>query len=529
MRLHKTTIVLFIIALLFFMVGNPWLPITDPVESNYALTAKEMVVTGDWLSPQIYGQYWYDKPIMVYWLLALSFKVFGFADWAARMPSGIMGAASLALLYQMMRTDTKRRIISLSAVAIMGTSLLFWPVAHGIITDMILLFTTVGTWGYAYRGLTQDSTRAMVLAYVFAGLGVLTKGPVALVLPGLLLLVFVAYMRSWTMLKRLLSWQGLMAFVFVAGPWYLYMYLTHGMDFLNGFLGLNNITRATQSEHPENNVWWYYIALTLGAMMPWTGVFIYGLYKSVKARTPACVYCLIMGLGTVVFYSCMATKYPTYTFISIIPFSVIAAVGLVQAFKPGSSKHLEWWLIFPTLLLWLAYGVGTRFLHWGFWYLLYIFIALFGLGLIHYHLRRNRYIIPVLVAVGTMVISSIVITEGLVPLVHQRSSTGLLEAVEGTDRHLYYYNAYATSLDYYTGKSLVKIKGPADSKRSEAWEGKYKMAQIDQADLAPKLAAGEAVMIFVPKTEEKNFAQSPLASYVKVQEVLDRTTIYVNR
>ena len=95
MRLHKTTIVLFIIALLFFMVGNPWLPITDPVESNYALTAKEMVVTGDWLSPQIYGQYWYDKPIMVYWLLALSFKVFGFADWAARMPSGIMGAASL--------------------------------------------------------------------------------------------------------------------------------------------------------------------------------------------------------------------------------------------------------------------------------------------------------------------------------------------------------------------------------------------------------------------------------------------------
>ena len=501
MRLHKTTIVLFIIALLFFMVGNPWLPITDPVESNYALTAKEMVVTGDWLSPQIYGQYWYDKPIMVYWLLALSFKVFGFADWAARMPSGIMGAASIALLYQMMRTDTKRRIISLSAAAIMGTSLLFWPVAHGIVTDMILLFTT----------------------------GVLTKGPVALVLPGLLLLVFVAYMRSWTMLKRLLSWQGLMAFVVVAGPWYLYMYLTHGMDFLNGFLGLNNITRATQSEHPENNVWWYYIALTLGAMMPWTGVFIYGLYKSVKVRTPACVYCLIMGLGTVVFYSCMATKYPTYTFISIIPFSVIAAVGLVQAFKPGSSKHLEWWLILPTLLLWLTYGVGTRFLHWGFWYLLYIFIALFGLGLIHYHLRRNRYIIPVLVAVGTMVISSIVITEGLVPLVHQRSSTGLLEAVEGTNRHLYYYNAYATSLDYYTGKSLVKIKGPADSKRSEAWEGKYKMAQIDQADLAPKLAAGESVMIFVPKTEETNFAQSPLAPYVKVQEVLDRTTIYVNR
>ena len=75
MNLSRLTPVLFVVWLVFFMVANNILPVTDPVESNYALTAKEMVLSGNWLSPQIYGTYWYDKPIMIYWLIALAFKI----------------------------------------------------------------------------------------------------------------------------------------------------------------------------------------------------------------------------------------------------------------------------------------------------------------------------------------------------------------------------------------------------------------------------------------------------------------------
>lgn len=89
MKLSRLTPVLFVVWLVFFMVANNMLPVTDPVESNYALTAKEMVLSGNWLSPQIYGTFWYDKPIMIYWLIALAFKVFGFADWVVRLPSAI--------------------------------------------------------------------------------------------------------------------------------------------------------------------------------------------------------------------------------------------------------------------------------------------------------------------------------------------------------------------------------------------------------------------------------------------------------
>ena len=82
MKLSRLTPVLFVVWLVFFMVANNILPVTDPVESNYALTAKEMVLSGNWLSPQIYGTYWYDKPIMIYWLIALAFNL-----WHCRLGS----------------------------------------------------------------------------------------------------------------------------------------------------------------------------------------------------------------------------------------------------------------------------------------------------------------------------------------------------------------------------------------------------------------------------------------------------------
>ena len=91
MKLSRLTPIVFIIFLVFYLFGNNMLPVTDPVESNYALTAKEMVLSGDWLSPQIYGTYWYDKPIMIYWLIAIGFKIFGIADWVVRLPSAFFG------------------------------------------------------------------------------------------------------------------------------------------------------------------------------------------------------------------------------------------------------------------------------------------------------------------------------------------------------------------------------------------------------------------------------------------------------
>ncbi|WP_295236759.1 glycosyltransferase family 39 protein [Veillonella sp.] len=479
MRLHRLTVICFLIALAMYAIGNGALPVTDPVESNYALTAKEMVVTGDWLSPQIYHNYWYDKPIMIYWLIGLSYKLFGFTDFAARFPAALFGALAIGLFYQVVRSISGRRLLSLWSAMILGSSLEFWLLARGIVTDMVLLWATIGTFAYAYRGLTEGKTRFMVWAYIFAGLGVLTKGPVALVLPGILLLVYALVMRSWRMVRYIFAWQGILAFIIVVLPWYGYMYLTHGQDFINGFLGLHNVVRATQSEHPDVNYWWYYLAMFPIASLPWTGAILYGMYYGWRLKQPFYIFSMVMGWGTLLFYSLMATKYPTYTFISLIPFSFLGAFGVVKLLRPGAPCKGWWRLMGPAFALWLILGIASFFVPWGFWYLLYVFIVVGIIVTVLMYINRKRYMLPVVIAFVTMAIAGLVIHEGVQPLIEQRSSETYAPIVANYEGDIYFYGNYSASLVYYTDKEITKIEDDAISsireKRSAAWDGKNTM------------------------------------------------------
>lgn len=529
MKLHRLTILFFLAALFFYTFGNHLLPVTDPVESNYALTAKEMVQSGNWLSPQIYHQFWYDKPIMIYWLIALSYKVLGISDFAARLPSALFGALTVGLMYQEMRTITGRRILSIWSSIILGSSLAFWVIAHGIITDMVLIFATMGTMAYAYRGLMDKKPWLVALAYAYAGIAVLTKGPVGLVLPGLLLILFAASQRSLDMLKRLFPWQGILAFCLVGLPWYIFMYVAHGQAFIDGFLGFNNMVRATVSEHPADNVWWYYLAVFLGASLPWTGVVIYEMVKG-RSRQPDYLYLMIWGWGTILFYSLMATKYPTYTLISLLPFSILGAMGAVRVMDPGQSRARWLALILPTLILWGALFAGSFFVKWGFWYLLYVLVAAGFIMLISLQWQHKFFLMPAAITVITMLISVVVIHEGLTPLIRQRSSVDILPAVESYEGdQIYYLGGYDTSLVYYTGREVWRVEEKnnySDEKRSSVWNRKYTMPEIDVETVSRKITAGEKVLLLVDKKTVDSFQAGPLAPMMREVYHDRNTTIY---
>ncbi len=436
MKFSRLTPVVFIVWLVFYMFGNNMLPVTDPVESNYALTAKEMVLSGDWLSPQIYGTYWYDKPIMIYWLIALGFKVFGIADWVVRLPSAIFGALSVATMYQSTRTMSGKWALGLIGASVLGTSLMFWSVAHGVITDMVLLYTTLMVMIYSYKGLVEQKP----------------------------------------------DWRGILAFCVVCLPWYVYMYSVHGQDFINGFLGLHNVTRATQSEHPEDNVWWYYLAIFLGASMPWTGAVIYGIIDGFKQRHTGFIYNMTWGVGIVLFYTLMATKYPLYTFVSLVPFSAIGALGVMKLIRKGKSRALKWIIMGPTLLLWIAYVAGSFFAPWGFYCLLYVVVAMAILAMFYTWYTKRGYRLVTIIVLGTMVISSIVVMEGLEPFVKQRSNIDVVPVVDSYEGDVYYYNGYSTAVVYYTGHKVIKINGD-ESRWDDRDKLKKRSAEVKQVHL----------------------------------------------
>lgn len=517
MKIHRLSIVFFIVTLVMYVAGNVSLPITDPVESAYALTAKEMVISGDWLSPQIFHQYWYDKPALIYWLIALSYKLFGISDFAARLPSGLLGALSVAWMYQLVRSISGRRLLAIWSAIVLGTSLEFWILAHGIVTDMALLLASVGTFGYAYRGLAEGRTKWIVIAYLFAGIGVLGKGPVGIVLPGLLFLVYAGVMRSWRMVRLLFPWQGILVFLLVAGPWYGYMYHTHGQAFVDGFLGLHNIGRALESEHPADNHWWYYLALFPAASLPWTGAVIYGMYYGWRQRSDFYLFSMIAGWGTILFYTLMATKYPTYTFISLVPFSFLGAVGIVKLLRIGADRRLWWILMGPTFFLWGLLAVGSYFVGWGFWYLLYVLVGVGIVLLLACYFNGKRYLLPAVIGLVTMLIAGVVIYEGVAPLVIRRSSVDYVPAVEAFRGQVYYYDGYSTSLVYYTDREVIRINSDyaPEEKRSALWNGKYKMPIVSEQEAYAHLSKEQALVI-VPRRSLKYLQQSPLMGLFRV-------------
>ena len=324
------------------------------------------------------------------------------------------------------------------------------------------------------------------------------------------------------MVKALFPWQGILVFLAVVLPWYGYMYHTHGMEFINGFLGLHNVTRATQSEHPEVNHWWYYLPIFLGGSLPWTGAILYGMYRGWKTRTDAYLYTMIMGWGTILFYTMMATKYPTYAFISVIPFSLLGAFGIISL--KDASHRAWWWVLGPTLVLWWALGIGTFFAPWGFWWILRAVVVGLTLFLGGCYWYRKRLMMPFTVGMGTLVVLGIVLMEGLVPFLGLRSSVTYHEQIRSFHGPVYYYGEYAASVPYYLDVTPVRVEPSPERlakynvQRSAKWNGKNVMPQIEEQELFKRLQSGERMLIITNKNYGKELEESSVGQYLERDE-----------
>lgn len=314
------------LVLLYFW-GNGTLSVTAPVEVNYAQTAKEMLAAGNYLSPQIYGNYWYDKPIFFYWELVAAFSMFGVTDFAARFFPALFAAAGLVLTYAFARRIYDELTAFWSAI-ILGTGVLYSFLAKLILTDMSLFVFFGGTLAAFFIGYRERRQKYFYIAYACAGLAVLTKGPIGLLLPGLVILVFLLVERDLSALRRLCIPTGLLVFAAVCAPWYVYMYFAHGADFVNTFLGIHNVLRATVSEHAKWNVWYFYLGIYFLGMFPWSFALPLGLYRAWRVRPAMDVrtrFLLVWAIVVPVFFQLMATKYPTYSFPAFLPTAILTA------------------------------------------------------------------------------------------------------------------------------------------------------------------------------------------------------------
>ncbi|MBR4384648.1 MAG: glycosyltransferase family 39 protein, partial [Selenomonadaceae bacterium] len=181
-------IMLFGLSLILFFLGGGLIPITDPTECCYTLTAKEMLAAGDWLSPRIYGDFWFDKPIMFYWELLLAYKIFGVGEFASRFFPAVFATGGIFLTY-FFGAKLYNGKIGFVAAVMLATSLEFWYLSHAVITDMTLLFTFSLTLITFFLGYRANNPKLYFWSFAASGVAILTKGPIGFFLPGLIILI----------------------------------------------------------------------------------------------------------------------------------------------------------------------------------------------------------------------------------------------------------------------------------------------------------------------------------------------------
>lgn len=328
----------------FFYLGN--LPLFDPDEPVYAETALEMLQNQDFISPRIYGQFWYDKPPMYYWLVAGAFKVFGVGEFAARFPSALLSALGSVMLYLAGRKLFNDRAGLLSAL-VLATSLEYFYLSKASVTDITLTFFLTGA-------LLAFLLRKNYLFYACTALAVVTKGPIGVVFCGAIVGLYLLLTGNVRLLKRMKLFSGGVLFSAIAVPWYWIMYHYHGMDFINTFLGFHNVTRFLQPEHQTGTLWYYYIPVLIIGFFPWTAfltqAFIGGLRNKGQERNHTLF--LVIWISVVfLFFTLSQTKLVSYILPMYPPLALLVGWYFDKAWTEKRSSVLKWSSIILAILV----------------------------------------------------------------------------------------------------------------------------------------------------------------------------------
>ncbi|MBR0061882.1 MAG: glycosyltransferase family 39 protein, partial [Selenomonadaceae bacterium] len=347
---------LLILSLILFFLGGWLIPITDPTESVYVLTAKEMLAAGEWLSPRIYGDFWFDKPIMFYWELLIAYKIFGVNEFAARFFPAVFATLGVFMTY-FFGAKLYNRKVGFVAAVMLATSLEYWYLAHAIITDMTLLVLFSLTLMSFFLGYRAGEPRLYLIAFGASGLAVLTKGPIGFFLPGLIILIFLAWQGDLRHLKKLFRARNLLLFAAVVAVWYVPMTFIHGAEFLENFLGVHNFLRATVSEYPKTDVWYYYLLITTIGFLPWSIPMIWGAIKKLR-RVPTFdmteKFLIVWTLTVIIFFQLCATKYITYTLPAMLSAMIFFARFFVRHWKVFVGIAVGSLIIYPLIQIFVA-------------------------------------------------------------------------------------------------------------------------------------------------------------------------------
>ena len=347
-----------------FFAGLGSLPLLEPDEGRNAEVAREMLASGDWIAPHYNGLAYLDKPAVFFCMVALSFKVGGLQEWAARAPSALMGLCLLLLAWILTRRMFSNAT-ALRAVVVSATAPLVVVFSRLVIFDMTLAFLiTLAMVSFWFAEAAEFQRPGLDILMFFAmGMATITKGPVGFLLPLLSITVYEAVRGELGELKRLRWGLGLGVFLATVLPWFILISLRHP-DFPRYALLEESLARFSGGLVHRQGGLLYYVPVYLVGFFPWS-VFLLWAGWSRRKRWIAFrdrsfsskLFLLTWSAVTFAFFSLSRSQLPGYFLPAIVPLAILMAKVWDDVGEPGTMRAPDWLTAgFATLL-----GVGLIF------------------------------------------------------------------------------------------------------------------------------------------------------------------------
>lgn len=338
--------------LFFYRLGVPGL--MDPDEGRYAEIAREMLLLKDWIIPHLNLLPYLEKPPLVYWLTALSFWGQGLTEWAARLPSALSALGGVFLAYGLGRALWGARAGFLSAL-ILATCGGYVALGRLLTLDMALtLFLNLGV-ALGYLAMRRERPRLWLWAYLALALGVLTKGPVALVLAALIWAAW-AWFQGRPVINSWLHPRGVALLAVVTLPWFVLAALRYP-DFVRFFVLEQHLARfLTQSIHHQFP-FYYFLPILLGFMLPWSWLLPWALVRERPGRDPDRLFLLLWAGVVLLFFSVSRGKLAPYILPALLPLALLLGQSLADVSRSGAGFSGSRGLLL-SLVLWAFLGWG---------------------------------------------------------------------------------------------------------------------------------------------------------------------------
>ncbi|MCM0593949.1 MAG: glycosyltransferase family 39 protein [Gloeotrichia echinulata CP02] len=347
----------------------------DETEPLFAEASRQMYVTGDWITPFFNGETRFDKPALIYWCQAIAYAIFGVNEWAVRLPSAIAAIAVMSFAFytihwsiakqdelEKLSRPTRPYITAAVGAALMAfcPEMIVWGrigVSDMLMTGCIASALLCFFLGYARNeGTREESTRSLfpnnwyLACYVLIAGAILTKGPVGIVLPGLIIGAFLLYLGKFREVGRQMRpLMGLLIILVLSVPWYALVIWRNGWDYINAFFGYHNLERFTEVVNGHSAPWYFYFLVVLLGFAPYSVYLPAAMarlkfwqlshWRTQERSQQLGLFACFWFLGVFGFFTIAVTKLPSYVLPLMPAAAILVALFWSDLIKDNGTRN----------------------------------------------------------------------------------------------------------------------------------------------------------------------------------------------